>query len=789
MKLGVLVRLKKGIRLCARSRLLKSPQSPYFVIIVVATIAYTIIFSSVTILKHYNFQTYGWDLGIFMQALYTTAFHNKLFHYTVEFPSNPSCSFFGVHFSPFLFLLVPVYRALPYAETLLILQSFFIALGSIVVYKLAELKLGSKPALLLSLAYLLYTPLHEMNWYDFHLQPFIPFLLLSAYYYFAKSSYLKSLLFIVLALSTYEIMPVLIFPFGLYALVKRLRDRRGAIYALSVMVICIGWFITSNKVISAFNPTRWESYENSWAKFGNSPTGIAYNILTRPIDALQHFFTYAPLEKALYLLWLLVPLLFTPSFAPLEFLLLVMPWPVITFLSTYTGYLGYQYTGFVIGQVFIATIEGLKCGVDKAPKLAGEWFLHKRAKEIFIASIILIMLINPVSVIPEVRNLYVGGIPESNAHKELLREVIALIPHNASVLTQNDILPHLAHRLNLYSVSTPAQPPDFILLDLRSPWSLTPLTHIGPNSSLSVSKKLLDEYRIIVSADGILLFKYKEGELKLFIPYSSYFSYQDLPLEAGSLVLDPSTGRVVLASDTKRPFHPFWWHGPWVSLPPGDYIVTFRLKIEDEVDGYLLTLLVTKEGGTHVIARKQVHGFELSPREWTDIKLRFSLREPQAGIEFLGVVPSNITKIYLDYIHIEQISPIAYKTSGDLSFNYMNMPFRCKELVNGNIVLDEGCIVYGPYVKIHPGRYNVRFWLKVMHVGTNPRILLDVVKDFGTTIINELMIGKDDIVVGQWRYYELNFSLDSPAENIEFRVHVLQDCEVAFAKVELVRMP
>jgi len=754
--------------------------------VIIAVILYTIVFSTFTILKHYNFQTYGWDLGIYMQALYTTAFHGKLLCYTLEQHSNPSCSFFGVHFSPFLLLLVPLYRLLPYAETLLALQSLFIALGSLIIYKLAEMRIGKSVALILSLVYLLYTPLHVLNWYDFHLQAFIPFLLLATYYYYVKSSYLKSLLFIVLTLSTFEIMPILILPFGIYVLIKRLRDRKALIYALCVIGLCITWLLVASSVIQIFNPNRFKNYVNPWAHFGETPSEIVFNVLTKPVDAIQHFFTYAPLEKGLYLLWLLLPLLFAPLRAPLEFLMLVMPWPTLAFLSNYTGYLGLQYTGFVVGQVFIAATEGLKRMADSAPEPSREWLLRKSCREMLVASIIIVLIVNPCSPIPSINDIYVGGIPEPTTHKQLLREVLALIPPNASVLTQNDILPHLANRLELYSVSFP-HPPDFILLDTKSKWSSIPIWTIGMEDPLSASRKILNEYMLIASVDGILLYRRGEGSLELFKPYVAYFNYQDLPIEHGSLMSDPSSfSKTVLASDVRDSFYAFWWHGPWASLPPGDYVATFRIKIDKEAEGYLLTLLVTSKGGTEVIARKQLYGFELKPREWVDVKLNFSLKQPMSGIEFLGVVPSNLTRMYLDYIRVEQLSAITHETSGDLSFNFMNL-LSNGSVVDGLIVVKGSGVIYGPYVRLDPGNYTALFWVKVVdRVSDKPLLILDIVKDKGTTTISKLVMNESIILLGRWSCFRLDFDLNEEVHDIEFRTHVL-GYEVLFAKVEVVR--
>ncbi|MEM2322460.1 MAG: DUF2079 domain-containing protein, partial [Candidatus Bathyarchaeia archaeon] len=83
-------------------------RSDYFILFVMATV-HTAIVSSLAIRGHYSFYTNAWDLGIYAQALYSTLNHGRLLYYSAELAGNPSGSLFGIHFTPFLLLLVPVY--------------------------------------------------------------------------------------------------------------------------------------------------------------------------------------------------------------------------------------------------------------------------------------------------------------------------------------------------------------------------------------------------------------------------------------------------------------------------------------------------------------------------------------------------------------------------------------------------------------------------------------------------------------------------------------------------------
>ncbi|MEM0374270.1 MAG: DUF2079 domain-containing protein, partial [Sulfolobales archaeon] len=93
--------------------------------------------------KHLSFETFAFDLGIFMQALYTTLYNHlfffespDLFYLNLKDPFQ--LSFFDIHFSPILFLLLPFYASFPSELTLFIIQSVVSALPIFVIYAIAR---------------------------------------------------------------------------------------------------------------------------------------------------------------------------------------------------------------------------------------------------------------------------------------------------------------------------------------------------------------------------------------------------------------------------------------------------------------------------------------------------------------------------------------------------------------------------------------------------------------------------------------------------------------------------
>src|SRR5437879_2663091 len=81
---------------------------------------------------------YAWDLGVYDQSMYSTVHYGRLFFSTVEWPYTmsvvPAGTQLAVHFSPVLFLLLPIYAVFPSPVTLLVLKTIAVALGAFPVY-------------------------------------------------------------------------------------------------------------------------------------------------------------------------------------------------------------------------------------------------------------------------------------------------------------------------------------------------------------------------------------------------------------------------------------------------------------------------------------------------------------------------------------------------------------------------------------------------------------------------------------------------------------------------------
>jgi uncharacterized membrane protein len=244
-----------------------------------------IIISGLAIISHYSFYTNAWDLGIYAQALYGTLNYRKPLYYTVEAIGNPSRSLFGIHFSPFLFLLLPIYAIYQSPITLLLLRPIAVSLGLIPLHRiLRENGIANREFLIFfTIIYLIYPPM-LVPVSNFDILAFLPALFLFALYYLRRKNYVQAYIFILLALTINEFVSLIVITAAIYVLLldwrgtledlKLKRINRRIIFSIVLLFTGVLWFLLSSAVITYFNPaalnTKWEWGGSGKQSLGNN---------------------------------------------------------------------------------------------------------------------------------------------------------------------------------------------------------------------------------------------------------------------------------------------------------------------------------------------------------------------------------------------------------------------------------------------------------------------------------------------------------------------------------------
>ena len=781
-------------------------------LVITAVSTYALIFSHFTILKHYAFESYAADLGIFNQAFYTTIFHGKLFFYTAEQWLVPSGCFFGVHFSPILFFVIPFYAVYPRPETLLVFHSFLLALGALPIYALSNLLLKDKKfSFMIVLIYLLYTPLQGANWFDFHPQDFIPVIVSSTYYFAIRKSWKKFILFAILSLMIEEHLLYIMVMLAIYNIlatfskinaknlihIKMKIKSNRALSSILILIICFVWQLITTQVKNLFPPSK-DFLDFYRAEGVYKVLGFKEDIKFLPIYVLLNLqktfeaLYYDYHVKMFYIMALFSPVLFICFLHPISILIIAILLPILLTnnLPYYT--IGAQYPLYLVPLIFISTVEGLSRLHRK--KVAIKTLL----KLMILVSLFFTISISPLS--PLAYSLSKESIlwyPQQisiDENVETLHEILNLIPQNASILTQNHIFPHVSNRINAYLIplATPQnqkqteilktytrqliRKSDYILTDLNSKdyWTLFILKEI----------KNSDIFRPYAITKRAVLFKKNyDGMLHMISPSNVnqliFEASQDPLISLGYEIKDETSKSGDVIFYPKNLSQGFVIYGPYICLPSGKYNVTYTIKIGPHDKGYLATIDVADEKGKYIIARRDLYGLELKENEWTNVTITFSINRIRTDVEF-RLFSTGMADICLDRIILRQLSNKATEEFGTRTFNYEQL------IVKGEITKEKimfhpmssnysEIFWYGPYITLPPGSYRVSFFLKIqpMPESGDKVITLDLAKDEGANIIMSLNVyGKtlmDAPVISGWYKITLHFTTESQLEKVEFR--------------------
>lgn len=664
-------------------------------IVLLLILTYVVVMSYFTIMRMYALKASAWDLGNYNQAMYTFTFEGKLFYLTPELQNNPTGSLFGIHFSPIFFLQTPFYMVYPRPETLLVLQSFVLALGILPTYLISrEYFKSGKWRMLLCLTYILNPVILGINVFDFHPEIYIPTFYLFMIYYYMKYNWKGVWFCSILIMATIEFAPTLILLFGIYFLfkdviwstyiAKKLKLNRSAAIHLTMMIIAsIIWLIAALHIITFFSPgiPLIQGKTEFWAILGASNIAqVPISALTNPTNAISAL-VFDGVNKGIFLLCASITWLFLPLFS-LEFWFLSSSWLLPALLSgNYAFYtIGVHYPSFFAAQLTYAGIKMVKKLGKNSMKFRLNWLT-------FFSFILAgAVLSNPFLSLKVATNQWAGyDLPYLSEEAKAVHRLITLVPSDASILAEQNIFPLVSSRSNAYTIPWQINFNTLSFFDYVSDkinnvdYILINTAYWKPLSAVLLSKTT--DFGVLGFQDNVLLLKRAyHADPVIFEPLSYSFHYQSLNLVSGSVVSDASSpsGFVLMRPSDAKLGTDFWW-GPYVYLStPGEYSVTFWLKTDA---GYIGRIMQLDYTAFPVIVIGKIHGdsttglyqtFELAPtscekRTYSGITLYGQMLNPgrytpitmnivvnASGIyEFRGTDVTLPVSIYLDRIDLK----------------------------------------------------------------------------------------------------------------------------------------
>jgi uncharacterized membrane protein len=441
---------------------LRRVSAPETIVVLLGVAFYSVWMSYGSILQHRQFATFAYDLGNY-DNMFFNALHGHPFRTMSVLPTGGNWSMLSNHAELTMYALLPFYALRPGSETLLIMQSVALALGALPLYRLASRRLPRPAAMVLALAYLLYAPMHEANYYDIHFQPFaLPFTLMVLDALDAGRPILFAIS-LVLAIGCREDVPIGFVVLGVYLLFTGRRTRM----ALGMTVFAVVYFVVVKMIVMPHFGSWWfnEFYKELYPAGESTYGGIVKTLLSNPSYVFKTFITT---EKLVFVLLVLTPLAFLPLRRGLLWMSVLpgIPFTILTTAYWPTVSISFQYVLIYVPFIFAATVLALAALRDPArgsPKLWGA------LGSIALATFLTTRVWGGMPPGDKFR----GGFreipafrPVSTEEKQKARDIAELaakIPSAASISVSETEHPHVSNRLDVMALRASYQGVDYIL--------------------------------------------------------------------------------------------------------------------------------------------------------------------------------------------------------------------------------------------------------------------------------------------------------------------------------------
>jgi len=450
-------------------------------VVALGVMTYAVLFSFVTVTRHYTFLTHALDLGYYVQLVWNLAGGRG------PRVSLPEMHAWGDHLSPIMYLFVPAFWVAPGAVALLVAQSALLGLGAVAVFGIARRRLGDeRPAAAFAVLYLVNPSLHGINVRDFHAAALVIPLLLAAIWAVEAERPLWACGAAALALLCREDAAIAVVGLGMWAALARglwLWGAGLAAGALGLLYAELRWVIPQY---------RGEAYSHlgRYGHLGRSLTEIVSTMLLHPLRAAAGLLT---LERLVYLGALLAPLALLPLAVPLE-MVGAVPGLAQNLLSRDPILFHHrtQYQAFVLPFLFVAAVAGYA-------RLAA-----RRPGRMPAAVLVVAMVASLALSSRTVNQLAVYRFWPTPEQRAAYR-VMAAVPAGAAVSAQDPYVPHLAMRPLVFVFPVGLEKSDHVLVNATTyPWrSLPGATMVREGDTVSISPAPGGpEYRYAVAAEA-----------------------------------------------------------------------------------------------------------------------------------------------------------------------------------------------------------------------------------------------------------------------------------------------
>lgn len=405
-------------------------------------VLFAVVFGSLGVMNHRNFGTWSYDMGIYDQGFWLVSRGE-------QFMSVRGMNFWGHHFNVIAFVFAPAYWLGAGPEFLYVVQAIALALGAIPTYLIARDKLSNPwMGLVFAAVYLMYAPVQWISWAMFHPEALVITPFLFAWWFATKERWGWFFGMVLLALSMREDVALAVAMMGVVLAIYLRKSpdyRRVLTRCVTTVFLAAAWYLVATKFVLPLNNDGKEPFYITYfyGNYGNDTVEIVGNILRHPnrvvSDAVQH-------DRLVFYKQMSWPVGWVYLANPLG-LLMALPQLLASVigLSPYARMIRYQYTSVMIAPIMIASIHG-----------AAMLWRVRALRAVLPIWLVLCSFTSNVAWSPSPLNddlEYVWS--RDHPRHESLRTALTFVPDDASVSASYQLLPHLAHRHEIYDWPNP----------------------------------------------------------------------------------------------------------------------------------------------------------------------------------------------------------------------------------------------------------------------------------------------------------------------------------------------
>jgi uncharacterized membrane protein len=430
---------------------IKRNYTPIIILSVITILSVAITFSYALTLR-YELKTGASDGLSFAQTLFNLINGNGLVS-TVP-PPYIEQSWLGVHFSPILYALAPIYYLFPYVETLVFIHSLFIALAAIPIFFIARTILRSDwYALTISVFYLISPFVVNAQIWDFHEIAFAPLTISMVLWAVVNKNKIWLCIFCAILLTIKEHYGLAVFGTGLLWAWHWREPKFGI--TLSAFGL-LSFFIVIKILMPHFNPLGIATMLNAKTELGffswlSSPFSDSGLLLKQIIDAIFYSilllagFWFQPI---LSIAWLL------PSIADMT---------VNTLSTQHVMRAPYSYhSAAIIPVLLIAYVKTISRRYTRTTKI-------KTWEILAVTAVITVAFSYNFTALPRLpNNIFEFSAPHfslTEKDEASLNSIIEIIGKTSPVAGQVNILPHIPVRRIMYIFPDKFTDVDYIIIN------------------------------------------------------------------------------------------------------------------------------------------------------------------------------------------------------------------------------------------------------------------------------------------------------------------------------------